>query len=49
MYLYIIYCSYIFLLQGKTPSLKKLAQSILGLDIQEGEHDSVSMTSVSSV
>lgn len=30
-----------FLFQGKTPSLKKLSESVLGLKIQKGEHDSV--------
>lgn len=29
------------LARGKTPSLKRLAQEVLGLVIQEGEHDSV--------
>ena len=32
-------------LQGGTPSLKKLAQEILGINIQEREHNSVSMWS----
>lgn len=45
MYTQLLY----ILLQGKTPSLKKLAQLVLGLDIQEGEHDSVSMTLVCSI
>lgn len=30
-----------YLFQGKNPSLKKLSESILGLKIQKGEHDSV--------
>lgn len=29
------------LFQGKTPSLKKLCESVLGISIQKGEHDSV--------
>lgn len=29
------------LFQGKTPSLRKLSESLLGVKIQEGEHDSV--------
>lgn len=29
------------LLQSKTPSLKRLAKQLLGLEIQTGEHDSV--------
>lgn len=34
-----IYYKYLF--QGRTPSLKKLSESVLGLKIQDGEHDSV--------
>lgn len=30
-----------YLFQGKTPSLKKLCESVLGISIQKGEHDSV--------
>lgn len=30
-----------YLFQGKTPSLKKLTESVLGVKIQKGEHDSV--------
>lgn len=30
-----------YLFQGRTPSLKKLCESVLKLKIQEGEHDSV--------
>lgn len=30
-----------YLFQGKTPSLKKLSESLLGVKIQKGEHDSV--------
>ena len=29
------------LFQGKTPSLKKLTGKVLGVSVQEGEHDSV--------
>ena len=29
--------------QSRTPSLKKLAKQLLGMDIQAGEHDSVSV------
>lgn len=32
---------YRYLFQGKTPSLKKLSESVLGVAIQNGEHDSV--------
>lgn len=32
---------YKYLFQGKTPSLKKLSESLLGVKIQKGEHDSV--------
>lgn len=32
---------YKFLFQGKAPSLKKLTESLLGIKIQKGEHDSV--------
>lgn len=34
-----VYFKYLF--QGKTPSLKKLSETVLGLNIQKGEHDSV--------
>ena len=30
------------LFQGKTPSLKKLTGKVLGVNVQEGEHNSVS-------
>ena len=35
-------------LKGRAPSLKKLSQRVLGIGIQFGEHDSVSILSPSS-
>ena len=35
------------LAKGKTPSLKKLANEVLGIEIQAGEHSSVRFTSFS--
>lgn len=32
---------YRYLFQGKVPSLKRLTENVLGMKIQEGEHDSV--------
>ena len=37
------------LFQGKTPSLKKLSDKVLGVTVQEGEHDSVRIVTCYSI
>ena len=37
----------VYFLQGGTPSLKKLGLEILGINIQEQEHNSVSIIIIS--